>query len=72
MEVHEEFDARDAALWAHAGQVRPDSAFFYWPNDLLATVGPTEDYRLVEARVPTELPESDLFAGIPADKDTTA
>ena len=53
-------------------QVAPDSAFFYWPNDLLATVWPTEDYQLVEARVPTELPETDLFAGIPADKEPTS
>ncbi|MEV7934387.1 MULTISPECIES: mycothiol conjugate amidase Mca [unclassified Curtobacterium] len=72
VDVHEYFDARDAALRAHASQVPPDSAFFYWPNDLLATVWPTEDYQLVEARVPTELPESDLFAGIPDDEDTTA
>lgn len=69
--MHEYFDHRDAALRAHASQVAPDSAFFYWPNDLLATVWPTEDYQLVEARVPTELPETDLFAGIPADKEPT-
>ena len=31
----------------------PDSAFFFWPNDLLAPVWPTEDFQLVEARVPT-------------------
>jgi mycothiol S-conjugate amidase len=71
VDVHEYFDHRDAALRAHASQVAPDSAFFYWPNDLLATVWPTEDYQLVEARVPTELPETDLFAGIPADKEPT-
>jgi mycothiol S-conjugate amidase len=70
VDVHEYFDARDAALRAHASQVPPDSPFFYWPNDLLAEVWPTEDYQLVEARVPTELPESDLFAGIPAGEDT--
>jgi mycothiol S-conjugate amidase len=72
VDVHEYFDARDAALRAHASQVPPDSPFFYWPNDLLATVWPTEDYQLVEARVPTDLPESDLFAGIPAEEDVTA
>ena len=72
VDVHEYFDQRDAALRAHASQVAPDSAFFYWPNDLLATVWPTEDYQLVEARVPTELPETDLFAGIPADKEPTS
>ncbi|MCS5486461.1 mycothiol conjugate amidase Mca [Curtobacterium flaccumfaciens pv. beticola] len=72
VDVRDHFDARDAALRAHASQVPPDSAFFSWPNDLLATVWPTEDYQLVEARVPTDLPESDLFAGIPEDEDTTA
>lgn len=72
VDVHEYFDARDAALRAHASQVPPDSPFFYWPNDLLAEVWPTEDYQLVEARVPTELPESDLFAGIPSEEDAHA
>jgi len=72
VDVHEYFDARDAALRAHASQVPPDSPFFYWPNDLLATVWPTEDYQLVEARVPTDLPESDLFAGIPPEQDVNA
>jgi mycothiol S-conjugate amidase len=62
--VAEYFPARDAALRAHASQVPTDSMFFFWPNDLLATVWPTEDFQLVESRVPTELPESDLFAGI--------
>jgi mycothiol S-conjugate amidase len=61
------FDARDRALRAHASQVPTDSAFFYWPNDLLATVWPTEDYQLIESRVPTSMPEDDLFAGIPED-----
>jgi len=27
-------------------------------------VYPGEDYTLVESRVPTEIPESDLFAGL--------
>lgn len=72
VDVSAYFDARDAALHAHASQVPPDSVFFSWPNDLLATVWPTEDYQLVEARVPTDLPESDLFAGLPDDEDTTA
>jgi mycothiol S-conjugate amidase len=72
VDVHEYFEARDAALRAHASQVPPDSPFFYWPNDLLAEVWPTEDYQLVESRVPTELPESDLFAGIPSEEDAHA
>jgi mycothiol S-conjugate amidase len=58
------FGVRDSALRAHASQVPTDSMFFFWPNDLLATAWPTEDYQLVESRVATDLPESDLFAGI--------
>jgi len=58
------FDRRDEALRAHESQVEPNHPFFFWPNDLLREAWPFEDYRLVESRVPTELPETDLFAGI--------
>jgi len=58
------FDVRDNALRAHASQVSPDSTFFFWPNDLQHAAWPTEDFQLVESRVETTLPESDLFAGI--------
>jgi len=62
--VSEFFDVRDRALRSHASQVPPDSQFFYWPNDVQAEVWPTEDFDLVESLVATELPETDLFAGI--------
>jgi len=55
---------RDRALRAHASQVPPDSGFFFWPNELQRASWPFEDYQLVTSSVPTELPESDLFAGI--------
>ena len=58
------FDRRDEALRAHASQVAPDSSFFFWPNELQREVWPYEDYQLVSSLVPTELPETDLFAGI--------
>jgi mycothiol S-conjugate amidase len=70
VDVRDHFDARDAALRSHASQVPTASPFFFWPNDLLASIWPTEDYQLVDARVPTELPETDLFAGIPEDQTT--
>jgi mycothiol S-conjugate amidase len=57
-------EVRDAALLSHASQVSPDSTFFRWPNDLQREVWPTEDYELADSQVATELPESDLFAGI--------
>ena len=57
-------EARDAALLAHASQVSPTSSFFFWPNDLIREAWPYEDFQLVESKVDTVMPESDLFAGI--------
>jgi len=57
-------EARDAALRAHASQVSPTSSFFFWPNDLIREAWPYEDFQLVESKVDTIMPESDLFAGI--------
>ncbi|MBB5633771.1 mycothiol S-conjugate amidase [Cryobacterium mesophilum] len=67
IEVGEFFSQRDAALKSHASQVAPDSSFFFWPNDLQREVWPWEDYQLATSLVHSELPESDLFAGITAD-----
>nr|WP_241732237.1 mycothiol conjugate amidase Mca [Galbitalea soli] len=58
------FEVRDAALRAHASQVPADSFFFFWPNDLQREAWPYEDFQLVHSYVETQLPESDLFAGI--------
>nr|WP_035835064.1 mycothiol conjugate amidase Mca [Cryobacterium roopkundense] len=57
-------DARDAALRSHASQVSPDSSFFFWPNDLVREAWPFEDFQLIESKVETVMPESDLFAGV--------
>ena len=63
------FPARDAALRAHATQVDPNGFFFAIPRDLEAEVWPVEEYELAESRVPSSLPENDLFAGIhPEDR----
>lgn len=63
------FPARDAALRAHATQVDPDGFFFAVPRDLEVRVWPVEEYELAHARVPTRLPEDDLFAGVhPEDR----
>lgn len=61
------FEKRDAALLAHASQVSPDSAFFFWPNEAQRAAWPFEDYRLAESRVTTAEFESDLFEGIEED-----
>ncbi len=59
------FDVRLEALLAHATQVDPDSAFWFGlPREIARTVHPYEDYILAFSRVATDLPETDLFAGI--------
>ncbi|HEY7043758.1 MAG TPA: mycothiol conjugate amidase Mca [Nocardioidaceae bacterium] len=62
----EYFHIRDMALIAHATQIDPEGRWFAIPLDVSQRAWPTEDYELVESLVPSELPESDLFAGIRA------
>ncbi len=61
------FPARDAALVAHATQIDPDGFFFTMPRDLEEQVWSVEEFELADSRVPTRLPETDLFAGIGED-----
>jgi mycothiol S-conjugate amidase len=58
------YSVRDRALTAHATQVDPDGFWFACPLEIQRKVWPTEDYELAHSRVPTELPEDDLFAGV--------
>ena len=59
------FDVRLEALLAHATQVDPESAFWFGlPREVARSVHPFEDYILAHSRVETQLPETDLFAGI--------
>ncbi len=58
------FDRRDAALRAHATQIDPEGWFFAAPRDLERRVWPWEEFELAETRVPVDLPEDDLFAGV--------
>ncbi len=62
--VGEFFEHRDNALRAHASQVSPDSSFFFWPNDIQREAWPYEDFQLVDSKVKSVLPETDLFAGV--------
>ncbi len=58
-------DIRRLALLAHATQVDPTSKFWFGlPPEVLRTVHPFDDYVLARSRVETELPESDVFAGV--------
>jgi len=64
VECAEWFPVRDDALRAHATQVDPDGRWFHVPLDLQQEVWPTEDFELARSHVASELPESDLFAGV--------
>lgn len=59
------FHVRDAALLAHETQIDPHGFWFAVPREIQAEVWPTEDFQLVDSKVPTYLPEGDLFTGIP-------
>jgi len=58
------FERRDEALRAHATQIDPDGFFFEVPRDIEREVWPWEQFELAHSRVPVELPEDDLFAGL--------
>ncbi len=58
------FPVRDRALLAHATQIDPEGAWFACPLEVHQAAWPTEDFELVDSRVPTTTPEDDLFAGL--------
>lgn len=62
--VADYLERRDAALRAHRTQVDPTGHFFAAPNALLRRTWPWEDYVLIDSRVETTLPETDLFTGL--------
>ncbi|MGA8987284.1 mycothiol conjugate amidase Mca [Aeromicrobium sp.] len=64
VECAEYFGARDAALLAHATQIDPNGFWFAIPHQVQSDAWPTEDYQLVDSKVETSLPETDLFAGL--------
>ena len=65
IDIGEWFDVRLDSLLAHATQVDPESPFWFGlPREVSRTVHPFDDYVLARSRVDTELPESDLFAGL--------
>lgn len=58
------FTQRDEALKAHATQIDPTGFFFATPIEWQQRLWPTEEFELARSRVPAQLPEDDLFAGI--------
>ena len=68
VEAADYFDRRDAALLAHRTQIDPNGLFFASPIDDQKKYWPTEEFELAATRVPSALPETDLFAGLdPSD-----
>lgn len=63
------YSVRGEALLAHATQVDPKEKFWFGlPDDAAAEAYRWEDYILADSRVSSDMPETDLFAGVPADK----
>jgi mycothiol S-conjugate amidase len=60
------FSQRDDALRAHTTQIDPNSDFFAAPIAWQQRLWPTEDFELARSKVPVNLPETELFAGIEA------
>lgn len=61
------FEVRNRALLAHATQIDPDGPWFAVPLAIQQAGWPTEDYQLVVSKVPTMIPEDDLFKGLRAE-----
>jgi mycothiol S-conjugate amidase len=66
LDVGEHDEARRAGLLAHATQIDPESPFWFGlPAEAAREAYPYEDYELARSLVDSEVPEDDLFAGIP-------
>jgi len=57
-------DRKWSAINRHVTQMSPDNPFLRFGADAWREFWPRESYILREARVPTTLPEDDLFAGL--------
>jgi len=58
-------DVRSDALLAHATQVDPNSPFWFGlPREVSRQIHPFDDYQLARSLVGTDIPETDLFAGL--------
>lgn len=65
IDVTDYYWARRESLLAHATQVDPNEKFWFGlPDDAAVKAYPWDEYILAFSRVTSELPESDLFAGV--------
>lgn len=61
----DQVERKQNALRAHRSQLTEDFPLLKIPTDVIKENFAQEHYQLVISRVPTTLPESDLFAGVP-------
>lgn len=71
VDVRELIDAKLAALAEHVTQIAADSFFMALTADEWRAFAPTEDFTLRASEVSVRIPESDLFAGLPAEAPTS-
>lgn len=65
VDVTDVIDEKLAALRAHVTQIAADNFFLVFTPDEWRRYQPTEDFTLRVSRVGVEIPEADLFAGLP-------
>lgn len=64
--IRDFYEVREKALRAHATQVDPTEKFWFGlPTEVARDVHPFDDYVLARSLVDTDIPEDDLFAGVP-------
>jgi len=64
VDVADVLDQKWSAIWKHVSQMSPKSQFLRFGADAWREFWAREAYILREARVPTSLPETDVFAGL--------
>jgi len=66
VDIRDFYEIREKALRAHATQIDPEESFWFGlPTEVARDAHPWDDYVLARSLVPTEVPEDDLFAGVP-------
>ena len=66
VDIRDFYEVREKALRAHATQIDPEESFWFGlPTEVARDAHPWDDYVLARSLVPTEIPEDDLFAGVP-------
>jgi LmbE family N-acetylglucosaminyl deacetylase len=66
VDCRDQISRKRAALRAHRSQLNDEFPLLSIPEEVLREQFPDEHFQLLLSRVPTTLPESDVFAGLPA------